>query len=139
MKVIHDYIREKKFKYDPEGLSHAFGLKNDSDVNKLKDLGRIDCSAYVSWVLYASGIKIGMVSSDYFYNEEYKNNKTYKWETIPKSKGESALKPGDILSRSGHVEFYRGDGTVYCAGSDSHIQDEYSSLGYWDHATRVGK
>lgn len=36
---------------------------------------------------------------------------------------ESQLKPGDILSYSGHVEIYAGDGKVYNAGSGSAIRN----------------
>ncbi len=73
----------------------------------------IDCSSYVSWVLYEYGyedFKGGQVTSEGFVNTNW--NELYGWEEFPLGSGEnpiSYLQPGDIIARHGegthHVTF----------------------------------
>ncbi len=73
----------------------------------------IDCSAYVSWLLYEYGyedFKGGQVSSEGFVNTNW--NELYGWQEFELGSGEnpiSYLQPGDIIARHGegthHVTF----------------------------------
>lgn len=66
--------------------------------------GRIDCSGFVSWVLYEAGY-----TGDFYYQHNTSNflqtnwNSKYGWEEIEISSSENPydkLKPGDILVRN---------------------------------------
>ena len=75
----------------------------------LKDGSIIDCSSFVSWILYEAGyddFKGGQKTSDYFMNTNFKN--LYGWTEI-KVNGDctSKVEPGDIVARSGHVTFVK--------------------------------
>ena len=70
-------------------------------------VGKIDCSSYVSYVLWASGIKIGNHDSKWYTAKKFLTDsacQNYKWTIITNA---SDLQPGDIFTRNGHVEFYR--------------------------------
>ena len=120
--------------------------------------GDIDCSAYVSWVLYEYGY------------DEFKNqrncatliatdwNKKYGWTEIPidssyvGDKILSILQPGDILVRTGHTQIIaeiKPNGDVYvfdCGGSapwrksvsGEAIKDPNSKGGFYNHP-KAGK
>lgn len=113
-KYCHDYIREYKYYYssaETKKIPYPNGTKY------------IDCSAYVTWVLYRYGY------------EEFTTQKTSSWfnGTGPASKGWQVLEaknaqPGDILVKEGHVEIYVGDGT-YAAGCTEAIRREKSYPG----------
>lgn len=69
----------------------------------------IDCSAYVSWVLYEYGYSEfagGQKSTNVFYNTNW--NQKYGWEEIPVASKESPidiLQPGDMFVRyEGHAK-----------------------------------
>ena len=87
----------------------------------------IDCSSYVSWVLYEYGYtEFGgsQKSSQTFLNTNW--NSKYGWLEIPVKSGKnpsSILQPGDIFVRYGgdihHVYIYVGPGKSYDCGDDS--------------------
>ena len=88
----------------------------------------IDCSAYVSWVLYECGyddFKGYQKSSGYFMTEDFKSK--YGW-TVISVDGDcsSKVQPGDIVARSGHVDIVKSvnsDGTItgYNCGDQSYL------------------
>ena len=81
----------------------------------------IDCSSYVSWVMYESGFKDfkgGQKTSSTFASNPW------GWEVISKNNA----KAGDILVYSGHVEIYTGKGNlVYNMGSNNAINSAGTS------------
>lgn len=113
---IHDYIRINNFYY---GNGSAIPIPAGQQY--------IDCSAYVSWVLY-----------DYGYQELFQNNgnwqyivstfrdkqsyleSTYGWVY----KDPSQAQPGDLLiyDNWGHIEIYAGGDDQYGAGSTDAIR-----------------
>lgn len=114
-KQCHDYIRNNNFYYVqgnkipyPNGTSY------------------IDCSAYVTWVLY-----------EYGYTEFAGHQKDTAWfmGSGPSKMGWTILKPseakaGDLLVKSGHIEIFAGDGVgTYAAGSTNAIRTEISYKG----------
>lgn len=101
------YAKNHNMKYDM-----SFGKSIPLDNSKY-----IDCSSYVSWVLYECGyeqFKGAQKSSSYFLSN------SMKWQEVK----ESELQGGDILAYSGHVEIYAGNNQIYNAGSDRAIQRE---------------
>lgn len=114
-KQCHDYIKDNNFYYVqgnkipyPNGTSY------------------IDCSAYVTWVLY-----------EYGYTEFAGHQKDTAWfmGSGPSKMGWTILKPseakaGDLLVKSGHIEIFAGDGVgTYAAGSTNAIRSEISYKG----------
>ena len=97
----------------------------------------VDCSTYVSTVLYEFGYKdfAGLQHHTKEFMQTNWNSK-YGWTEIPLAPGEDAtpqLKPGDILVRTnpggyGHVNFIvsveNGKVRAYDCGSTSHWQQE---------------
>ena len=140
-KRIHQYIKENQYAYscthnvsngytntcECDGTS-VFGKSlDDKTVSTFyKDIRCIDCSAFVSWVLFESGIKVGRQSSSFFYGGDYNKYDQYKWEKITDW---NALEPGDILVKSGHVEIYAGEGHSFNAGSTNGIRADFTSRG----------
>lgn len=111
-KECHDYLRNNGYKYAQIGISIP-----------ITGQGRtIDCSSYVSWVLYEAGFtqfKGHQHTSGVFATNPYNWEKIYKKED---------LQPGDIIVYSGHVEIYAGDGKYFnCGGKDS-IEHEAPSV-----------
>ncbi len=107
-KRCHDYVRNNQFTYGATGNIPVSGKS-----------GKIDCSGYVSWVLY-----------EYGYKELKGHQKTTSTlYTFAKSKGweikkGSEAKPGDILlNPNEHTEIYAGNNQVYNCGSNSAIQE----------------
>ena len=130
-KKCHDYIRENNFYYSSADNKDAGEYKKDGpstgngSIPYPNGTNYIDCSAYVTWVLYEYGY------------EEFTTQKTSSWfnGTGPENKeGWKVLEkvndaqPGDILVKSGHVEIYVGDGT-YAAGCTDAIRREKSYPG----------
>lgn len=128
-KYCHDYIRKYKFYYSSAKNKKAGEYVEDGPSTGNKGMpypngtNYIDCSAYVTWVLYRYGYT------------EFKTQKTSSWfnGTGPASKGWQVLEaknaqPGDILVKEGHVEIYVGDGT-YAAGCTEAIRREKSYPG----------
>ena len=106
-KKLMDYAREHNMKYN-----NNVGKNIPLDTSHI-----IDCSSYVSWVLYECGyerFKGPQKSSSYFLSN------SMKWQQVK----ESELQPGDILAYGGHVEIYAGNNQIYSAGSDRAIQRE---------------
>lgn len=153
---IHNYINQNNYAYSCEhnvsaGYSNSctcdgatnFGLElNANTISQYYDIRCIDCSAFVSWVLYESGIDIGRKSSSFFYNENYETYTQYNWQKITDW---NDLQPGDILVKSNHVGIYIGNGSSVEAGSTNAIRKE-SSFGnlnsiknYYSFAVRVSK
>lgn len=113
----------------------------------------VDCSTYVSTVLYYFGYKDfeGMQHHTKEFMEINWNAK-YGWTEIPLAAGEDAtskLKPGDILVRTnpggyGHVNFIvsveNGVVKAYDCGSSSHWQHESPiTVGNFLRSNRPGK
>lgn len=109
-KEIKTYISSNGYKYGALGVQ----------VKNAKLSKTVDCSSYVSWVLFNAGyIEFGgWQQTDVSF---YANSWGFK--EVKKSE----VKPGDILIYSGHVEIYMGmeEGTtkVYNAGSNNSIRN----------------
>ena len=139
---IHKYIQEYQYAYCcTHNVSNGYTntcmaiqersqfakVLNDQTVSTFyNDIRCIDCSAFVSWVLFESGIKVGRQSSDFFLNGTYNQYDKYKWEKITDW---NALEPGDILVKSGHVEIYAGEGHSFNAGSTNGIRADFTNRG----------
>ena len=93
--------------------------------------GSIDCSSYVSWVLYEYGysdFKGGQKTTQVFKNTNWSSK--YGWQEIDVGGGENpynSIQPGDIFVRdpgnnNGHVTLVvrKDNGKIYCydCGSD---------------------
>lgn len=113
-KQCHDYLRENNYYY-VQGSHIPKPYPGEGTY--------IDCSAYVSWVLYEYG---------YTELEGWQQStrtiiplaNRYGW-TI---KSGSEAQPGDILlNPTTHTEIYIGDGKSYNAGSTDAIRSEYSN------------
>lgn len=109
-KECHDYLRINGYRYKQVGIS--IPIKNGKTV---------DCSSYVSWVLYEAGFtefRGHQKTSSYFAANPM------NWEKISKEN----LQAGDILVYEGHVQIYAGDGKYYNCGSNNSIQTEAPSV-----------
>ena len=114
-KQCHEYIAKRELVY---GYNNFIPYPNGTN--------HIDCSAYVTWVLY-----------EYGYTEFKGLQKTTAWfmGMGPSNKGWTILEPkdaqaGDLLVKSGHMEILVGDGVgTYGAGSDEAIKREISYPG----------
>ena len=76
----------------------------------------VDCSSYVSWVLYEAGIadfKAGSQTPSSTFNDN-----PWNYKVVSKNDAQA----GDILVYKGHVEIYAGNNTCYNAGADSAIR-----------------
>lgn len=123
-KERHDYIRENNYTY-VQGTS----IPADASRNK-----GIDCSAYVSDVIYWYGYYNGYQK----YVDEFKGHQHVSSWFMSKSNVESMgwkqldisqVQAGDLIVKSGHIEIYAGDGKCYNAGSTEAIRKEYSNSG----------
>ncbi len=114
-KQCHDYIKDNNFYYVQ---GNKIPYPNGTNY--------IDCSAYVTWVLY-----------EYGYTEFAGHQKDTAWfmGSGPSKMGWTILKPseakaGDLLVKSGHIEIFAGDGVgTYAAGSTNAIRSEISYKG----------
>ena len=89
-KTCHDYLVDNGYTYEYEA-GHRGEFPN------IESIRSIDCSAYVSWVLYKAGYEdIGAQSSSTLIN--YANQKG--WDIINSI---NDLKPGDIIIYTGHT------------------------------------
>ena len=104
----HDYIRNNNFTY-----------KQGNIIPYPNGTNYIDCSSYVSWVLYEYGYKEfkGHQKSSLWFMEN--SSSKMGWYILKASNA----KPGDLLVRAGHIEIFVGDkiGTLG-AGSDNQIK-----------------
>lgn len=90
-------------------MSHATSTYNRHDYEYSYWSG-LDCSGYVSWAIYNA-----LFTEDNEYNLLYSNGTYYNssliaghlsdlgWTSLSKSSSVSAFKPGDIVSKDGHV------------------------------------
>lgn len=104
-KWCHDYLRNNKYKYKQAGIS----------VPITSAVQTVDCSSYVSWVLYEAGFTEfagHQKTSSYFLRNPM------NWEKVSKEN----LQAGDILVYSGHVQIYAGDGQYYNCGGNKSIE-----------------
>ncbi len=129
-KVCHDYLADNGYTYQ-YGAGH-------SEFPNIESISSIDCSAYVSWVLYKAGYEdVGAQSSETLIN--YAQNKG--WEVINSL---NDVKPGDIMIYDGHTNILvsiEGDKYLcYDCGWDGAIQAkdpiEYDVEGKFKYALR---
>lgn len=111
-KTCHDYLSDN-------GYTYGFGSGHREFPN-IESISSIDCSAYVSWVLYKAGYEdIGAQSSSSLIN--YANEKG--WEII---NSVNDLKPGDIIIYTEHTNILvaiEGDKYLcYDCGDTSAVQ-----------------
>ena len=125
-KTIHEYMEQNNYTYCVYGgnsyeecgaYGKSHGLNTTFEESKT-GYHNTCCATYVSWVLQEAG---------YLTASEHTNSAD-SLTSLLISKGfiiitdPSELLPGDVLSYSGHVEIYAGDGTVYNAGSGNAIR-----------------
>lgn len=110
----HAYLRTNGYTYAQAGIS----------VPITSSVKTVDCSSFVSWVLYEAGFsefKGHQKTSGVFYSNPW------GWEEISVSQAQ----PGDILVYSGHVEIVAGEGSdrfrVYNCGGNESIKAEGTS------------
>lgn len=105
-KECHDYVRTNGFSYAQRVVTIPINLNE----------GRtIDCSSFVSWVLYECGYsQFGgrQKTSSYFASNPM------NWKKVSKHD----LQAGDIMVFAGHVQIYAGNGQYYNCGSNSSIK-----------------
>ncbi len=107
-KECHDYLRTHGYRYEMAGIS----IPIKSNVHT------VDCSSYVSWVLYEVGFS---EFAGYQKTSSVFLDNPWGWEKI---KNTEDLQPGDILCYSGHVQIYAGDGKIFNCGGNESIQAE---------------
>lgn len=115
-KECHDYIRQNNYSY-------IQGTTIPADENSVSG---IDCSAYVTWVLYEYGyteLKGHQKTCRWFMNTS--TMQKMGWTVLPATQAEA----GDIVVNSHHMEIYAGDGKFYNAGSTEAIRREISNCG----------
>lgn len=107
-KKCHDFLRTNGFTYAQAGQN----IPVTSSSKKT-----IDCSSYVSWVLYESGFS---QFAGYQKTSSYFASNPMNWEKVTKGN----LQPGDIMvfTGQGHVQIYAGNGTYYNCGSNNSIK-----------------
>ena len=107
----HAYLRNNGFTYAQTG----------NNIPITGTGGHIDCSSYVSWVLYEAGFT---EFEGYQKTSSVFTSNPWGWEEVSVSEAQ----PGDILTYSGHVEIVAGDAgdkfRVYNCGSDNSINAE---------------
>lgn len=144
-KRLHDKIRHV-YSYP------NFGAKEHSDSIKELESGtgnkKIDCSSFVSWVLYEAGYSEFSTnwSSNDFKDRADELCSKYGWQKITPLNS-STLQPGDILvvfegrekGQNHHVEVYAGNGRSYSAGGNNSINADTISTNYgkFEFALRV--
>ena len=118
--AVIDKAAECMKKIQDWGFVYSQAVSRELPVTQ--DRGGIDCSIYVSWVMYELGLQEKCYTS-----ATYRSN-PQGWQKIT---DKDNLQPGDILVYIGHVEIYAGpgkDGTnnttifKYTAGSTNSIQ-----------------
>lgn len=132
-KIRHDYIRLNNYYYSSAASVGAGQFVKDatsvgSSVPKpVSGEGTyIDCSAYVTDVLYCYGYtEYGgwQKSTSYYMNKSTMEQKG--WSVRPASQAQA----GDIVVNNGHMEIYAGNGQFYNAGSTNAIRSEISNSG----------
>jgi len=110
-KECHDYLRINGYRYAQAGVNIPIS----------PNVKTIDCSSFVSWVLYEAGFS---QFAGYQKTSSYFAKNPMNWEKIAKEN----LQAGDILVYTGHVQIYAGDGKYYNCGGDKSIQNEAPSV-----------
>lgn len=130
-KELHDYVREKKYSYNTGQRPNGCNIPIDESSPKV-----IDCSAFVSWVLYEYGYT-DLAGSQQTTRTLYGLAQRKGW-TI---KSANEAQPGDIMLRLNyHTSIYAGDGYLYDCGSDEWIQEEKTKMNMvYDYAITVTK
>lgn len=109
----HEYLRNNGYTYAQKGITVPDGILNGSTI---------DCSSFVTWVLYCAGFEEmeGYQQTSYTFNSN-----SWGWEEI--SIAEAG--PGDIVVYDGHVEIIAEVGSsnklrVYNCGGNNSISAE---------------
>ncbi len=110
-KQCHDFLRTNGFTYAQAGQN----IPITSNSKKT-----IDCSSFVSWVLYEAGFS---QFAGYQKTSSYFASNPMNWEKVTKEN----LQPGDIMVFSGHVQIYAGNGSYYNCGSNGSIRAQAPS------------
>lgn len=115
-KNLIDYIWKNRLSYN-QGRRNVIKNSNEYHAGKKLSQGGIDCSTFVSWVIYEySNGQLGdifspaprsgtIISIAKKYNGKY-------WTIVSRSN----VQPGDILVKDGHTEIYAGKGMAYSCG-----------------------
>ncbi len=114
----HIYLEQNGYRYDK---SYKKEIPLTNEKNKY-----VDCSSYVSWVLYRLGFNEfgGKQKSSIDFN-----NNPWGWQEVNSINQAVA---GDILCYSGHVEIYAGEvsgnyAKVYNCGTNKSVQNSTPS------------
>ena len=129
-KQCHDYLKQNNYYYSSAANKSAGeyvydGTSTGSNIPKPYpgEGNYIDCSAYVSWVLYEYGYT-ELAGWQQSTGTLLSLANRYGWTV----KSGSEAQPGDILLNPGsHTEIYRGNGTSYNAGSTDAIRRDYDT------------
>lgn len=92
-KAAHEYVEIYGYHYGQAGLSIPNGILGGKTI---------DCSSYVSWVLYRAGVP-GF--EGYQKTSSVFNSNPWGWQTVSIENARA----GDILVYAGHVEIYAGE------------------------------
>lgn len=139
--TFHEKAAELKTKIAKDDVCYVQGTMDFSKTNPLK-LNQVDCSSYVSWVIYEYGVANNISE----YKENFKNSKncsnmktwfdnnTRSATYIGKlNKSTGTLKAGDILIKNGHVEIYSYTSNnnlyVFNCGTNNAINKEGAGIG----------
>mgnify|MGYP003292944158 CR=1 FL=1 len=131
------------FTYGDGWVGVPFSAESNSPNNPAstnRQSTKIDCSGYVSWVLYKYGCQPGKSSYRNIFSEQRGTKQMQLILSMNPSLfkkigtlGECDVKRGDILLKSGHVEIfnYKSGKTYYCynAGENKDIKDGIESEG----------
>lgn len=103
----HAYLRENGYTYAQAGIN----------IPITSSVRTVDCSSYVSWVLYEAGFT---EFEGYQKTSAVFTSNPWGWQEVSVSEAQ----PGDIITYSGHVEIVAGDAgdrfRVYnCGGNES--------------------
>ena len=104
----HAYLRENGYTYAQAGIN----------IPITSSVRTVDCSSYVSWVLYEAGFT---EFEGYQKTSSTFTSNPWGWQEVSVSEAQ----PGDIITYSGHVEIVAGDAgdrfRVYNCGGDESI------------------
>lgn len=135
----HEYLRINNYYYSSPSHVAAnnctcngtnCGYSQGSAIPKPTSDGKraIDCSSYVSWVLYEYGYE-ELFSGWQWTCTTFINNKSSLEAKGFVFKNATAAVAGDIVVRSSHMEIYAGNGDFYNAGCTAAIRKHHSDSG----------
>lgn len=90
----HKYLREHGFTYD---MSYGKSIPDFIESSAK----HVDCSTYVSWVLYCTGLDVYKGGQESNFKSNYEAGKHPELMEVQKND----IQPGDILLYDSHVEF----------------------------------